>query len=112
MLECLYPRYLPVDDDITELERECWIDLRPYMNEAPSIINEHSVVTQAYQMFRLSVAFLSDCFTPTPFVYLSANAHIAHDFPFFTHPRYLSMSSFDPFATNLALHIMHVNCND
>jgi chloride channel 6 len=52
MLECLYPRYLPVDDDITELERECWIDLRPYMNEAPSIIHEHSVVTQAYQMFR------------------------------------------------------------
>jgi len=51
-LESLYPRYLPFDKNLTEAERNCWVDLRPYMNEAPNVVSEQSVVTQAYQQFR------------------------------------------------------------
>ena len=51
-LEGLYPRYLPYDDHLSIDERRCWVDLRPYMNEAPPMISTHSVVTQAYQLFR------------------------------------------------------------
>ena len=51
-LEGNYPRYLAYDKYLTTEEKKCWVDLRPYMNEAPPMISSHSVVTQAYQMFR------------------------------------------------------------
>ena len=51
-LEGNYPRYLAYDKYMTTEEKKCWVDLRPYMNEAPPMISSHSVVTQAYQMFR------------------------------------------------------------
>lgn len=44
-LECIYPRYPEVDDvSITDSERKCWLDLRPYIDYASYTIGEHASI--------------------------------------------------------------------
>ena len=52
-LECLYPDYPVIEDlEVSERDRACWLDLRPYIDLAPLTINEHASVARAYRMFR------------------------------------------------------------
>ncbi len=51
-LESRYPRYLPHSENMTREELESWVDLRPYLNEAPTTIADNALVTQAYRLFR------------------------------------------------------------
>lgn len=52
-LECIYPRYPDVENlKISESERRCIIDLRPYIDSSPYTINEHASVQRTYRMFR------------------------------------------------------------
>eukprot|EP01032_Pedospumella_encystans_P012074 gene12074-13992_t len=52
-LECTYPRYPHVDQlNLSDADRECWLDLRPYLDSAPFTMNEHASVQRAYRVFR------------------------------------------------------------
>ena len=52
-LECMYPDYPMIEDlEVSERDRACWLDLRPYIDLAPLTINEHASVARAYRMFR------------------------------------------------------------
>jgi chloride channel 7 len=52
-LETIYPRYPDIKDlQISQDERQCWIDLRPYVNTAPYVINESSSLSRTYRLFR------------------------------------------------------------
>lgn len=41
-----------VDDLFSFLCRDCWLDLRPYLDSAPFTMNEHASVQRAYRVFR------------------------------------------------------------
>lgn len=44
-LECIYPRYPDVEQlSLTEVDRQAWIDLRPYIDSSPYTINQHASV--------------------------------------------------------------------
>lgn len=52
-LECMYPVYpevagLHLDDE----DMEKWVDLTPYMNPAPYVVQEHATLRRAFQLFR------------------------------------------------------------
>ena len=52
-LECVYPDYPRIEEiEISHRDRECWLDLRPYIDLAPLTINEHASVARGYRMFR------------------------------------------------------------
>ncbi|CAM9377787.1 unnamed protein product [Phaeothamnion confervicola] len=52
-LEKIYPRYPDVHDlRISAEDREGWMDLRPYVNTAPYVINESASMTRTYRLFR------------------------------------------------------------
>jgi len=52
-LECVYPDYPRVEElELSESDRMCWLDLRPYIDIAPLTINENASVSRAYRMFR------------------------------------------------------------
>jgi len=52
-LEEMYPRY-PKEDAIvlTEDDRACWIDLRPYMNRTIHTVNADAPIGRAFRLFR------------------------------------------------------------
>ena len=44
-LECIYPRYPDLDSiQLSDADRNCWLDLRPYIDNAPITMNEHASV--------------------------------------------------------------------
>ncbi|KAJ1434290.1 chloride channel [Ochromonadaceae sp. CCMP2298] len=52
-LECIYPHYPDLDQlSLSDQDRNCWLDLRPYLDASPYVINEHSSVQRAYRLFR------------------------------------------------------------
>ena len=52
-LERVYPNYPKVEDlEITARDRQCWLDLRPYIDFSSFTINENASVQRAYRMFR------------------------------------------------------------
>lgn len=52
-LECIYPRYPDVDGlKISDQDREAWLDLRPYIDDAAYTVNEHASILRTYRMFR------------------------------------------------------------
>ncbi|KAM3569776.1 hypothetical protein VYU27_008140 [Nannochloropsis oceanica] len=52
-LERIYPRYPNINDiRITDRDRQCVVDLRPFMNTAPYCLNETASVVRAYRLFR------------------------------------------------------------
>lgn len=52
-LECIYPNYPDLEDfQLTDRERLYWLDLRPYLDASPFIINERASVQRTYRMFR------------------------------------------------------------
>ncbi|CAM9634919.1 unnamed protein product [Chrysoparadoxa australica] len=52
-LEDLYPRYPTVESlYVSERQRDCWLDLRPYLNTAPYVINESASMARTYRLFR------------------------------------------------------------
>lgn len=59
-IERAYPRYPTIDDvEIGEMDRNCWLDLRPYANTAPYTINETASIQRTYRLFRtLGLRFL------------------------------------------------------
>ena len=50
-LEGKYPRY-PTFDVLTEEEKQLHIDVRPYMNRSPHLLNEVASAKQAFRLFR------------------------------------------------------------
>eukprot|EP00640_Fibrocapsa_japonica_P000095 CAMPEP_0113953446 /NCGR_PEP_ID=MMETSP1339-20121228/90980_1 /TAXON_ID=94617 /ORGANISM="Fibrocapsa japonica" /LENGTH=546 /DNA_ID=CAMNT_0000962177 /DNA_START=23 /DNA_END=1664 /DNA_ORIENTATION=- /assembly_acc=CAM_ASM_000762 len=53
ILERIYPRYPRAEDlHISAEERECWVDLRPYCNDAPYTIHVGASVERTYRFFR------------------------------------------------------------
>lgn len=53
VLESVYPRYPAAEDvEVSDEEREYWIDLRPYCNNAPYTISAGASVQRTYFMFR------------------------------------------------------------
>ncbi|KAH9104375.1 hypothetical protein AeMF1_019531 [Aphanomyces euteiches] len=55
-MEASYPNYPEPETayTLTEQERECWVDLTPYMNQTPFVIQEEAPFTRAYRLFRSS----------------------------------------------------------
>jgi chloride channel 7 len=52
-LEKLYPRYATIDDVVLQPgDRDAFVDLTPYMNAGPFVIQEHSPATHAFRLFR------------------------------------------------------------
>jgi chloride channel 7 len=52
-LEETYPRYpLPEKLVIHPADRECWLDLRPYMNRTVYTVNDTAPVVRAFRLFR------------------------------------------------------------
>jgi len=52
-IEKVFPRYPTIDDVImTNNDRDCWLDLRPYGNTAPYTINETASIQRTYRLFR------------------------------------------------------------
>lgn len=49
-----YPRWLNISDVLepTDVEREMWIDLRPYMNAHPHSLREGSSLARTFDLFR------------------------------------------------------------
>lgn len=49
-----YPRWLDISDVLepTDVEREMWIDLRPYMNAHPHSLREGSSLARTFDLFR------------------------------------------------------------
>jgi chloride channel 7 len=48
-----YPAYTPISRiNISENDRECFLDLRPYCNTAPHTVQETTSVTRAYETYR------------------------------------------------------------
>lgn len=55
-LECVYPRYPDVDQlHLSDADRECWLDLRPYLDSAPFTMNEHASVQVKTRQFHQNV---------------------------------------------------------
>jgi len=59
-IERAYPRYPTIDDvDMRPIDRNCWLDLRPYANTAPYTVNETASIQRTYRLFRtLGLRFL------------------------------------------------------
>lgn len=52
-LESIYPRYPEIKSlTVTSLERQAWLDLRPYIDCSAYTINEYASVQRTYRMFR------------------------------------------------------------
>ena len=52
-LGATYPRFPKIRDcDITPSDRECWLDLRPYINSGPHVIHENTSLQRTYRLFR------------------------------------------------------------
>ena len=52
-LECVYPKYPDVEDlNVSENDRNSWLDLRPYIDNAAYTVNEHASILRTYRMFR------------------------------------------------------------
>ncbi|XP_074644384.1 H(+)/Cl(-) exchange transporter 7-like [Tubulanus polymorphus] len=48
-----YPRFIPVKDlDISEEEKNCTLDLRPYMNPVPYTVNQYVSLPRVFKLFR------------------------------------------------------------
>jgi len=48
-----YPRFPPIRNvSISQKERECFMDLRPFMNPSPYTVNENSSLLRAFRLFR------------------------------------------------------------
>ncbi|KAJ7340243.1 H(+)/Cl(-) exchange transporter 7 [Desmophyllum pertusum] len=48
-----YPRFPPIRNvSISQKERECYIDLRPFMNPSPYTVNENSSLLRVFKLFR------------------------------------------------------------
>jgi len=53
VFERAYPRYPKAEElVVTEADRDCWLDLRPYADPAPFVVQDCSSVQRTYQMFR------------------------------------------------------------
>jgi len=59
-IERAYPRYPTIADvDMRPIDRNCWLDLRPYANTAPYTVNETASIQRTYRLFRtLGLRFL------------------------------------------------------
>ncbi|RHY27541.1 hypothetical protein DYB32_006707, partial [Aphanomyces invadans] len=55
-MEASYPNYPEPDVayTLTDAERDFWVDLTPYMNQTPFVIQEEAPFTRAYRLFRSS----------------------------------------------------------
>ncbi|CAN0559660.1 unnamed protein product, partial [Ectocarpus sp. 12 AP-2014] len=52
-MERIYPRYPTIESvDLSDAERRMWMDLRPYVNTAPYVINESASLNRTYRLFR------------------------------------------------------------
>jgi chloride channel 7 len=52
-IERAYPRYPTIADiRMQEVDRNCWLDLRPYANTAPYTVNETASIQRTYRLFR------------------------------------------------------------
>lgn len=52
-LESSYPNYPEIDElSVSAEDRNALLDLRPYMDRAPMVLNEHATVQRAYKVFR------------------------------------------------------------
>jgi len=52
-LECVYPDYPKIEElSVGKTDRQCWLDLRPYIDAAAYTINCKASVGRAYRMFR------------------------------------------------------------
>ncbi|KAL9957142.1 hypothetical protein ACROYT_G038744 [Oculina patagonica] len=48
-----YPRFPPIRNvSISQKERECYMDLRPFMNPVPYTVNENASLLRAFRLFR------------------------------------------------------------
>lgn len=48
-----YPRFPPIRNvSISQKERECYMDLRPYINPCPYTVNENSSLSRTFKLFR------------------------------------------------------------
>lgn len=53
IFERAYPRYPKVEElSITETDRDCWLDLRPYTDTAPFTVQDCTSVQRTYMTFR------------------------------------------------------------
>lgn len=59
-IERTYPRYPVIADvEMRAVDRNCWLDLRPYANTAPYTVNETASIQRTYRLFRtLGLRFL------------------------------------------------------
>ena len=59
-IERAYPRYPTIKDvEMRPIDRNCWLDLRPYANTAPYTVNETASIQRTYRLFRtLGLRFL------------------------------------------------------
>lgn len=52
-IERAYPRYPRITDvEMRSIDRNCWVDLRPYANTAPYTVNETASIQRTYRLFR------------------------------------------------------------
>lgn len=52
-LECVYPNYPDISTiHPTSSDRSAWLDLRPYIDKAPFILNQQASLQRTYRMFR------------------------------------------------------------
>ena len=52
-VEAVYPDYPDVDTlKISENDRLCWLDLRPFIDTTAHSVNEHTSILRTYRMFR------------------------------------------------------------
>lgn len=52
-MESTYPRFPPIDDIVIDAhERNLWMDLTPYFNPTPYVVNEQTPVPRAFRLFR------------------------------------------------------------
>jgi chloride channel 7 len=52
-IEKAYPKYPSIADiRISKEDRDCFVDLRPYVNTAPICVRESASISRSYQIFR------------------------------------------------------------
>ena len=48
-----YPRFPDIEHcDMNTADQRCWLDLRPYINAAPYIVQENATLQRTYRLFR------------------------------------------------------------
>ena len=53
VFERAYPRFPTVDEiDVSETDRGCWLDLRPYADTGPVTIQDCASIQRTYRVFR------------------------------------------------------------